>query len=134
MALTLATATRNAQAAELGALLNGGTLKLYNGSRPASANTALSGQTLLATFNFANPAFGSPSGGVVTANAIADATPAANGTATWARLESSVPGTVVDASVSVTGGGGDVQISSTTIDTGVDISVTSVTITQPSGE
>lgn len=134
MALTFATATRNASAESIGALLDGGKLILYTGSRPASANTAITDQTKLAEVPFNNPAFGSASNGTVTATAISNVTPIADGEATWARLVDSGGSTVMDASVSESGGGGDVILGDTQISTGVDLVVVSITLTQPSGE
>lgn len=137
MATRLATATRNAIADAAVDLIDGGTgagtVKIYSGAQPASANDAASG-TLLATFTLADPAFGAAAAGVATANAVADTTGAADGTAGWFRAETSTPGTVLDGSVTATGGGGDMELNTVTISTGVTVSLTSWTVTMPSGE
>ena len=81
-----AVATTNAQLDTTAALLDDGYLRIYDGSRPATGDTALSGQTQLAELRFGNPAFGPASSGVITANLITQDTSAdATGLATWYR-------------------------------------------------
>jgi len=127
-----AVATRNAAANAQAALLNSGTIKLYSGTRPATADTALSGNTLLATGTFGATAFGSASGGVCTANAITQESNApAGGVATFARLATSGAATVCDISVGTSGA--ELNINSTTIVTGLIVTFNSCTLTQPDG-
>ena len=129
-----AAASRNAAANAVTALLNSGTVKLYSGTRPATADTALSGNTLLATGTFGATAFGGASSGVATANAITQESNApAGGTATFARMATSGAAAVADVSVSVNGGGGELQINATTIVAGLIVQFTSLTYTQPDG-
>lgn len=72
----------NAEAAEF----NNGFIRLYSGTKPATADTALSGNTLLATLRFGATAFGAAVNGVLTANAItSDTAAAATGTASFFR-------------------------------------------------
>ena len=52
----------------------------------------------------------------------------ATGTATWARIVDSAGNAVVDASVTATGGGGDIQINSTAISIGQKVSCSSAAI------
>ena len=66
-------------------ILNTSVLYIYNGSIPATPEAAPSGQTLLATVTLANPAFGTPVNGVLTANAITGVTIAATMMANWFR-------------------------------------------------
>lgn len=75
----------NTEADAAGALLNGGFIKVYDGTQPATGDTALGSQTLLVTLTFSNPAFAAASAGVLTANAITSGTAVATGTATWFR-------------------------------------------------
>lgn len=139
MALRLATATRNAAADAVADLADGGasagTVKVYSGTQPASANDAASG-TLLVTFTLNDPAFGAAASGVATLDVdpAISATAAATGTAGWFRMESSTPGTVIDGSVTATGGGGDMTVDNTSITSGQTVNLTSGTITMPSGE
>lgn len=86
----------NVQADALGALLNNGYLRLYSGSQPATADTALAGNTLLAELRFGATAFGAAVGGLLTANAISADTSADNtGTASFFRALKSDGSTVV---------------------------------------
>ncbi len=73
-----------------------GKLKIYSGTQPATADTAITSQVLLATLTLNATAFGAASAGVITANAItADTNAAATGTATWYRLTQSDSTTVL---------------------------------------
>lgn len=136
MAIRLSTATRNAKANAAVDLIDAGaaagTIKIYSGAQPASADTAASG-TLLATFTLSDPAFGNAVDGTATASAIADVLAAADGTAGWFRTADSNGATVHDGSVTATGGGGDMELNTTTLVTGVSVSITSYTYTQPAG-
>lgn len=137
MATRLATATRNAASDAVVDLLDGGsaggTIKIYTGSQPTSANDAASG-TLLATVTMADPAFGASSTGVATmAGTPLSATAVASGTAGWARFADSAGATVLDGSVTATGGGGQVELTTTTISSGATVQITSGTVTMPAG-
>jgi hypothetical protein len=137
MATRLATATRNACCDSVVDLLDAGsgagTIKIYSGSQPASANDAPTG-TLLCTITLADPAFGAASTGVATlAGTPLSGTGVAAGTAGWARLADSAGATVMDGSVTATGGGGQVELATTTISVGVTVQITSGTVTMPAG-
>lgn len=114
-----------------------GVLKIYNGSQPADPDTAVSGQTLLAELTLNDPAFGAAAdaapGGQATANAITDDSSAnATGTATWFRAEDSDGNAIIDGDVSTTAAGtGDLQLNSTSIQSGATVEVTSWTYTHP---
>lgn len=108
-----------------------GTIKVYTGSQPATANDAVTG-TLLATFNCQDPAFGSATAGVATlAGTPLTTTGLAAGTAGYFRCATSTPGSVFDGSVTATGGGGQLELNTTTISVGVTAEVTSGTFTMP---
>lgn len=135
MATRISTAAQNAACDAMVDLLDAGpaagTIKVYTGSQPATANTAESG-TLLATFTLADPAFGAASSGVATlASTPRTTTGVADGTAGWFRAEDSTGANVFDGSVTATGGGGQLELNTTTISTGVSVSITSGTFTQP---
>lgn len=120
------------------ALCNSGTIKIYTGSQPTDANTAVGAQTLLGTLTFPSTAFGASSASgsagskvvTATANTITDDTSAdATGTAAWFRALKSDGTTVVfDGSVGVSGC--DLNLTTVSIVAGADISITSFTITQ----
>ena len=118
----------NAEANALAPLMNAGTINIYSGTQPVNANTALSGNTLLATLTFGNPAFGSAAASVITANAITSGTAGATGTATFARiLESNGTTVVMDVTVGTSGAG--INLNTTSIVSGGLVSITSFTHT-----
>lgn len=111
-------------------------VRIYSGTPPADADTALSGNTLLAELNMSNPAFGAAvdlnPGARATASAISDDTAAdATGTATFFRLVDRNVATVVQGSVTATGGGGDMTLNSVALQINARVVVTSLTITLP---
>jgi hypothetical protein len=111
-----------------------GKLRIYDGSQPADADTAISGQTLLAELTFSDPSFGAASGGVLTANSItSDSSANASGTAAWFRVVDSDANAVFDGDVSTSAAGtGDLQLDSTSITAGQTVSVSSFVITEGS--
>lgn len=123
-------ARRNAMLDSMAAQLNNGYIRVYNGTQPANADTALSGNTLLAELRFGATAFPAASGGVLTANAITNDTSAdATGTPTFARLLQS-DGTTVVGDITAGVGSGELNFASTLTAANV-VSVTSLTITFP---
>ena len=103
------------------------TLEIRTGSAPGPDNAATG--TLLATFNLPNPCFGSASSGVATANAITAVTGAAAGTAGYFRVKNRGATAVWEGSVGTSGA--DLNLNTTTISVGVDVSITSWTVTMP---
>ena len=84
---TLSNVAANAEADAACALANTGWLRIYDGTQPANADTAVSTQNILAELRFGATAFGASVAGVATANAItADSSANATGTATWFRV------------------------------------------------
>ena len=125
-------AVANAAANAAVALADGGSLRIYNGSQPATAATAVSGQTLLAELTLGNPAFGSASSGVATANSItADSSANATGTASWFRVVSSGGTGLWDGTVGTSGA--DLNLDSVDLVSGGNVSVTSFTFTESLG-
>ncbi len=119
----------NAQATALSTLANTGYLRIYDGTRPTNANTAVGAQVLLAELRMNATAFGAPTAGVLTANAITpDASANAGGTASWFRLlKSDGTSALFDGEVGTSGS--DCNINSITIGAGAQVSVTSFTHT-----
>ena len=135
MALKISTATADAMLAALAATLNAGLIRLYSGTEPATANTALSGNTQLAELTFGNPAFGtataSGSDRIITANAITqDSSADADGTATFFRAMNT-GGTVTTYQGTVGTSGQQLNLTATNIVAGGVVSVTSLSITLP---
>jgi hypothetical protein len=137
MTLGYATATRNAFCTTLGTLADAGaggaTVKVYSGTRPVNANTAPGGgNTLLLTFTLATTALDAPNTGVTAiAGLPISAVGAANGTAAWWRMADSTGATVIDGDAGADGSGADLELSTTSITTGLTVNLTTGTFTQP---
>jgi hypothetical protein len=115
---------------EIGDKLDSGTIKIYTGTIPTDADTALGAQTLLATLTFNAASFPAASNGVLTAAAITDDSSAdATGTAAWARIATSGATTVMDVTVGTSGD--DLNFNSIAFQSGAAVSITSLTITMP---
>lgn len=129
MALTMSTASKNLGLNAQIDVLNTGFLDIYSGTRPAGPDTALSGNTLLASLTFGATAFAAASGGTKTANAIGSTTnAAATGTATFFRaFKSDHTTAVLDGSVGTSGT--DAIINSTSIVSGTTVSCSSCVLT-----
>ena len=132
MALKIPVALRNIRADTFTTRAGGSALlRIYSGSQPADADTAASG-TLLAELT-CNATFApAASSGVLTLNAITqDSSANATGTAGWFRIVKSDGTTpVLDGSVTATGGGGQLELVSTSITSGQPVQVTSFVITE----
>lgn len=112
---------------------NSGKLRIYSGTRPTDADTALSGNTLLAELTMNSTSFGSAASGVLTANAItSDSSADATGTASFARLFES-DGTTVVADFSVGTSGTEVVINTVSIVAAAVVSCSACTFTAPVG-
>jgi len=127
----VAVARRNAMIDNCLGNANSGKLRIYDSTgtgQPATADTAVTTQQLLAELTMNATAFAAASSGSATANAITDDTSADNtGTATWFRLLKSDGTTpILDGSVGTSGC--DLNLSTTSIVTGVDVSVTSFVV------
>lgn len=126
----LSNACVNAEADALSALLANGYLRLYSTGQPANADTALSGQTMLAELRFSVTAAPAAVAGVITFNAITSTTAAASNTATWFRCLKSDGTTVVfDGTVDVVGNTPNLSLNSVVISAGATVSVSSFTHT-----
>ena len=129
-ALAYATTTRNNRMNQVRDAIDAGAgaglWRIYDGSRPATCGTAT---TLLAEMTCSDPCAAGASGGVMTFSAItADASANATGTATWARLVDSTGTCAVDMNVGTSGS--DLNLNSTSISTGQEVSITSAVITE----
>lgn len=127
--LGFATARRTSRGNLLAGWLAGGEIRIYDGTRPADANTAITTQTLLVTFTCANPA-GTVTNGVFTGTNPAVAMVAATGTAAWARFVDSSAGTICDVDVGVTNSGAVVELDNLSLVAGGYCTVTSLTLTE----
>lgn len=124
----------NAACDAMAALLNSGTLKIYTvGSGvPATAATAITDQVLLATLALNATAFGSASAGVATANSITgDSSADATGTASFFRLLTSGAASRFQGLCGTSGS--DLNLNTTSIVSGAQVDVTSLTLTEGLG-
>ena len=117
---TVLTSEGNAAAS----LFNTGYLRLYSGTQPTNANTALAAQVLLCTLRFNATAF-TNANGVLTANAItSDTNAAASGTASFFRAFQS-DGTTVLMDGTVGTSAANLILPTTTITAGQTVSCSS---------
>lgn len=138
---SIAIAQCNAAVDAIDAGAGAGTLVFYAGTPPANADTALSGNTVLATLTFGDPAFGAASdlgpGARATANVITeDASADADGVATFARSFDSNGLVCHQFTVAgSTGGSGEILVTSAdanaTIVAGLPVSISAFAYTQP---
>lgn len=122
MALTHVTAVRNTLADAIDDAVNAG----------AGAGTLefqTSGDAEVATLTFSDPAFGAASSGTITAGTITDDTNATGGTVSKFRIFDSNSTEVLSGTVTATGGGGDIELSSVSVGAGDTVSLTSLTYT-----
>lgn len=128
-----AVAQRNRALDAVTVRLNSGYMRFYSGTRPTNADTALSGNTLLAECRFGATAFGAAAAGVATANSItADSSADAAGTCTFARLFES-DGTTVVCDLSVGTSGAEINMNTTTFSVGLSMQIWNFTISMPDG-
>ena len=127
----MTTAVRNARAdAITTATGNAALLRIYDGTPPASANAALSGNTKLAELTCGSPFAAAASGGVLTAGAITqDSSADATGTASFLRVYKS-DGTTVIAQGTVGTSGADLNLNTTSLVAGGPVAVTSFALTE----
>lgn len=126
-------AVANAQANVIGDSLDNGYIRIYDGSVPATADTALGAQVLLAELRFNAAAFPAASGGVITAAAITgDSAANATGTATFFRALAS-DGTTVKWQGTVGTSAADMVLNSVAIQAGAAVNISSLTYTVDKG-
>jgi hypothetical protein len=136
MAIRLPDAVRTAVADLIAARVDAGAgpgvMQLRSGAQPADADDAASG-TLLATVTFNDPAWVAAVLGVATLDVVPtlDTVGVADDTAGWFRILDSTGAKVMDGDVTATGGGGDLEMDSPVISTGLAVSVTAGTMTEP---
>jgi len=129
MALGYNVTLRNSRLDEITALIDAGTtggfIRIYDGARPATGGTVT---TLLAELQFSTTSFPAAAAGAISANAISDDTSADNtGTATWFRVVDDLASHVMDGDVGTSAS--DLNLNSTSINSGVNVSVTQFDLT-----
>lgn len=115
--------------------LGDATLVVYDGTEPAAPADAITDQIALITFLLPNPAFASAIDSVAGGRAVLEeVTPVpadAAGTASWFRLIDGNDRCILQGTVTASGGGGDLTISSITLVQGIEVSVVSFAYVQP---
>lgn len=124
MAITLSTATANAACDAIVDLVDGGAAAGY-------LLIETSGDATIANCAMSDPAFGAAANGTATANSITDESSATAGTAAKFEMRDSDDTNILSGSVTVTGGGGDIELSSTSIGAGDTVSISSLTVGVP---
>ncbi len=125
-AMTISTASRTSMANALLADINGGTIEIWNGTKPAALGSPTG--TLLATLTLGNPA-GTVSNGVITIGSVTQTNSShVNGTPTFIRFKSS--GGLVRIDIDIGAGAGNVQFTGTVV-ANQNVTVTGLTITMP---
>ena len=131
----IATTPRNSMLTALRDALDGGTgaaiVRIYSGTQPTNADTALSGNTLLAQLTCSDQSANAPSSGTLTLLGITeDSSADATGTATFARVLQS-DGTTVIFDCDVGTSGATINLNTTSIVSGGPVRITSFTISIP---
>lgn len=128
MTISIVTATRNTS---LDAITTGvgasGRFRIYDGTPPANANTALSGNNLLADLPCSATFAPAASGGALTVNAITTTNAALSGTASFFRITTSGGTAVVQGSVGTSGQ--DLNLNTLAIVSGGPVAVSSCVLT-----
>jgi hypothetical protein len=123
-----AAAVRTAMLDILGAAADTGYLRIYDGTQPTDADTAIGTQVLLAELRFGADAFPPSVSGVLTANAITGAVAGAAGAATWFRvLQTDGTTALWDGSVGTSNA--DMVLNTTAIAFGATVAITALTYT-----
>lgn len=132
MAVQFSTTVRNAMLDAITAQAGASALvNIYSGTKPTNANTALSGNTLLASLTCGATFAAAASNGTLTLNAITqDSSADATGTAVFFRVLKS-DGTTVVWQGDVGTSGSDLNLNTTSIAAGGPVSVSSWTLSIP---
>lgn len=138
MAISISTAARNAAVSAVAALVDAdvgaGTVAIRTGAKPAAVSDPATG-TLLATLTLADPAFTGPVNGVMTLDAtpVLTTTGVAAGNAGWFRMFDNSGDAILDGTVTVTAGGGDMELNTVAISIGLTVEITAGSLTMPAG-
>lgn len=133
--LKLSNAAVNAEANALASLLNNGYLRIYDGTQPTNADTAIGSQVLLAELRFNATAVQSITNGLMVFSPLTqDSSANASGIASWFRALGSDGATVYfDGSVGTVVGGFDLVIATTSIVANAIVGTTSFAYTVNKG-
>ena len=131
--MKLTPSLRSAIATEILAAMSNGSsvspkLEIYDGTEPSNMGETIT-DTMLTEHDLID-AVGSVSGGTITFGTIAEDTSAnASGDAGWARILDRAGAEVMYLTVTAAGSGGNIQLNSVSISSGLAVSITSGTFT-----
>lgn len=108
----------------------GGTIDIYTGTQPASAEDAATG-TLLVTVDLPSPAFDAAVDGVASKTGSWFGVAVATDTAGWFRMRNAGDTLHKDGEVTATAGGGEIEIDTTSIVENGVVVINTATFTQP---
>jgi len=132
MTLKLAEAARNAASDAVVDLLDLGHLIIYDGTEPATPETGITTQNVLADITLPATAFGAAGAtnpGEAEKAGTWTVAATGTGTATFYRLTTSASGVIAQGSVGTSGE--DLNLSATAITTGGDVTISTFVHTQP---
>lgn len=117
MPIKVVVSVRNSMASQIVSAIDAGAgtgmVRILSGSKPVGPHVPISAQTVLSEHTLSKPC-ATISNGIITFEPISDDNFAnATGIATWARFYDGDGNSVADAAVSVSGGGGDLQMNTT---------------------
>jgi hypothetical protein len=128
----LSRAAVNAAADAVVSLLDGGTITIYDGPQPPSANRDPAARSVrLVTLQLDRPAFKPAVAGEAVANPMMSARAVASGTPTWFRGSTADGANIWDGDVGVEGSGADLELSAVMIPAGAEVLISSLTYRQP---
>lgn len=130
MTFRISTTARNAQSDGIMQELGAGTIKCYTGTQPASTADSPTG-TLLATLPLQNPVATAAVNGVATATLPVNTSNTLAGDLGWGRVARSDGTAIIDGTISLAAGGGDIIVNVITLAANDVLQLVSFTITAP---
>ncbi len=131
MSLQLDGDIRNDLLDGIDATFNSGTLEIREGAQPANADAAATG-TVLVTITLPADSFGAAAAGAkAKAGTWEDTSADATGTAGWFRLKNGADTRRIDGNITVTSGGGELELDSLSITAGQTVTITTFTLNMP---
>ena len=132
MALQLDTDIRNDLLDGIDSVFNSGTLKIYTTPQPADADTAIAAQTLLATIDIDADSFNAAAAGAKTKQGTwSELSAIATGTASWFRMANGADSRRIDGNITITAGGGVLELDSLSITAAQVVTITTFTLNMP---
>lgn len=127
--IEFATARKTVRGELVASWLDGGEIRIYDGDRPETADTAITDQTLLVAFTIPNPS-GTVTNGVFTGGNIGSEMIAETGTAFWARIVDESEVTICDGDVGIPASGALIVIDSVSLVKGGYCNILSFILTE----